>query len=112
MYGFHYLGIYFIESNELKIMIAIIVGAISYVILGATFNFFMMKIFKYEALSAYDSLVLMDDEKIIANIVGTLFFEKFEFEEMRDYLEERTSEIHKCRSKLSKRFGLWWYAEM
>ena len=65
-----------------------------------------------EALPAYDSIFLQDDEKVICNIVGTVFFEKFEYEEMRDYLMERTCLLHKCRSKLSKKFGIWWYQRM
>lgn len=44
--------------------------------------------------------------------MGTLFFEKFEFEDMRDYLMERTCLLHKCRSKLVKKFGLWWFQRM
>lgn len=46
--------------------------------------------FDCESVPAYDSIFLLDDEKVIANIVGTLFFEKFEFESMRDYLLEKT----------------------
>jgi hypothetical protein len=65
-----------------------------------------------EGLSPYDSLLLLDDEKCITNIVGTLFFEKFEFEEMKVYLEERTKDLNKCRSKLVKRFGIWWFQRM
>jgi hypothetical protein len=52
---------------------------------------------------------LMDDKKNMTNIVGTLFFEKYEFEEMRDYLIDKTSTVHKCRSKLAKKFGMWWW---
>ena len=92
-----------------KVAPAIGIGALVYICLLQIFNYFMFKIADCEAFPAYDSIMLLDDSKVISNIVGTLFFEKFEFEEMRDYLMERTCLLHKCRSKVSKKFGLWWW---
>mgnify|MGYP006109887893 CR=1 FL=1 len=55
---------------------------------------------------------MQDDPKNISNIVGTLFFEKFEFEEMREYLIKKSAPLHKCRSKLVKHFGMWWFKDL
>jgi len=95
-----------------KIAPAIAIGSIVYICLLWFFNQMMFIIADCEALGAYDSILLQDDEKVISNIVGTLFFEKFEFEQMRDYLLERTCLLHKCRSKLSKKLGMWWFQRM
>ena len=39
-------------------------------------------------------------------------FQKFEFEEMRDHLLGKLEKIHKCKSKLVKVFGIYWFQEM
>ena len=72
----------------------------------------MMVTSRCENLGPFDAIFLLDDEVNIANVLGTLYFEKFEFESMKNYLEAKTADIHKCRSKLVKKFGLWWYQEM
>ena len=65
-----------------------------------------------EALGSYDYIFLLDDHKNISNIVGSLFFEEFEFDEMKNWIIKKTENLHKCRSKLVKRYGVWWYQEM
>ena len=62
-----------------------------------------------EGLGPFDAVFLLDDKKNYSNIVGFLQFEKFEFESMRDYLLDKTANIHKCRSKLVKWFGIYWF---
>jgi hypothetical protein len=74
-----------------KIILAIIMGAIEYVLLRVIFNFIMLVTLDCEALTAYDSCMMQDDQKVISNIVGTMFFEKFEYEDMRDYLMNKTT---------------------
>ena len=96
-----------------KVVIGIAIGTAIYITIFIWFlNQMMFILADCEGLTPYDSLLLQDDTKCISNIVGTLFFEKFEFEEMRDYLMERTSLLHKCRSKLVKKFGIWWFQRM
>ena len=41
-----------------------------------------------------------------------LFFDEFEYESMKNYLISKTSTLHKARSKLSKRFGIYWFTKM
>ena len=35
-----------------------------------------------------------------------------EFHSLKKYLLEKTALLHKCRSKLVKKFGVWWFQEM
>ena len=71
-----------------------------------------MIVFNCEALGGFDAIFLLDDKKNIANIVGVIFFEEFEFESMKEYLLMKTTELHKCRSKLVKKFGIYWWKRM
>jgi len=90
----------------------LLVGYILYYILFRIFDWLMFVILDCEALYGFDSIFLLDDRKNIANIVGTLFFEEFEYEEMKQYLIEKTGPLHKCRSKLVNKFGIWWWKKM
>ena len=66
----------------------------------------MLIFFDCESLGAFDSVFLLDDKNNYSNILGCMFFEKFEFESMKDYLLGKTENLHKCRSKLVKVFGI------
>jgi hypothetical protein len=59
-----------------------------------------------------DAFFLHDDQMNLANLTATLFFEKFEYESMKASIESKTNVLHKCRSKLHKSFGVWWWKEM
>jgi hypothetical protein len=50
------------------------------------FSKLMFSMFNLEPLGSYDYIFLLDDRKNIANVVGTLFFEEFQYEEMKEYL--------------------------
>ena len=72
----------------------------------------MLVFFDCEGLGAFDSVFLLDDEQNYSNILGCMIFEKFEFESMRDYLFDKTENLHKCRSKLVKVFGIDFFKKM
>ena len=59
-----------------------------------------------------DENFLQDDADNLANICGVFFFEQFEYESMKTYLIQKTAGLHRCRSKLVKIFGFWWYQDM
>ena len=67
------------------------IGSILYYIGFKIFNLFMLRTFECEALGGFDAIFLLDDKKNIANIVGTLFFEEFEYESMKNYLLMKTT---------------------
>ena len=71
-----------------------------------------MEAFYYEALGSFDSVFLLDDSKHVANVIGVLYFQNFEHEDMKKYLESKTKNLHKCRLKLVKKFGLYWFKQM
>jgi len=72
----------------------------------------VMSIFGYEELNWGDTLFLMDDDSNRSNIQGTLFFDKFEYEEMRSYIMNKTSVMHRMRSKIVEMFGQFWFVDM
>lgn len=55
---------------------------------------------------------MLDDPMNISNCLGCLEFDSYDAEEMKSYLLARVGEIHRCRSKLTKIFGLWWFETM
>lgn len=65
-----------------------------------------------EALTGFDNIFMLDDKMNISNIVGALFFEEFEFEEMKNYIHSKTGKLHKCRSKLVESVGVYWWQKM
>ena len=72
----------------------------------------MLHIYDCECLGPFDALMMLDDHKNVSNILAACFIEEFEFESMKKYLLLKTSVIHKCRSKLVKIFGLYWFKRM
>ena len=111
------LPILFIETKSkgaksLLIAGSILVGNLVYFIIMYLFELVMWYTAGYEALGVFDTVFLFDDEKNYSNFVGCIIFEKFEFEEMRDYLFSKLEKIHKCKSKLVKKFGIYWFKDM
>jgi hypothetical protein len=91
---------------------SIILAGVAYILMMRIFFTFMWYAFKYEELSMVDEIFLLDDEKNRANIIGCLFFEEFEFESMKAYFISKCDKLHRCKSKLVKKLGWWWYLEM
>lgn len=73
------------------------------------FSTFMKVVFDCEILGSFDSVMLLDSPSNLSNMVGTCFFEPFEFEEMKEHILGKTHLMHKCRSKLVLKFGLWFF---
>jgi hypothetical protein len=62
-----------------------------------------------EQLWSYDTAFLLDSETNFSIMIGACFFETFKFEEMKEHILEKTSIMHKCRSKLVQYFGIWFF---
>jgi len=69
-------------------------------------------IFRCENLNFHDYSFLLDVEENKNTIVGTCIFEQYDFISMKAFILEKTAHIHKMRSKLVKRFGIYWFQEM
>jgi phage terminase large subunit len=65
-----------------------------------------------EALSTFDAVFMLDDIKNLSNILACCFFDPVEFEDTKQFLFNHLDTLHKCKSKLTKKFGQWWYEEM
>ena len=72
----------------------------------------MLSCFDCEALQPFDLACLSEDSVNYCNILGVLFFEPFEYESMRNFLIMKTENLHKCRSKLTKKLGSFWFQKM
>jgi hypothetical protein len=72
----------------------------------------MLLTYNCESMGAFDAIYFLDDDKNYSNVLGPTFFKKFDYEGMRDYLFAKTENIHKCRSKVVTKFGLYWYKKM
>ena len=72
----------------------------------------MYAVYSCEALDVMDGIFMLDTDKNISNCMGMIFMEKFEYESMKKYMistRTKISTLHKHRSKLVKKFGLWWF---
>jgi len=65
-----------------------------------------------ESLGVFDAVFLLDDRKNLSNIIACSFHEPINYESMKKYIWAKTENLHKCRSKLTKKFGMWWFEEM
>ena len=108
-------GIYKLTSSMLTstftgsgVMI-IMLSFFLYYLVNQAFNSMMWSIFQCEALSGHDYSFLLEENNNHANIMGAGVFEKFEFETMKKYLLEKAQHIHRCKSKLVNKYGLYWY---
>ena len=87
-------------------------GYLYYFIVLTIFNTIMWVTIKCEALGYHDYSFLLDDDVNQHTIVAVGIFEKFDYVTMKNYLREKTNVIHKCQSKLVKKFGMFWYQKM
>ena len=60
----------------------------------------------------FDALWLLDDKDNISNEIGVCFFEPFQFDKMKEHMLLKSETVHKCRSKLVMKFGLWFFKKM
>jgi hypothetical protein len=89
------------------------IGLAAYYGVIKVLNTGMFYIFGYEALSSMDVIFLeAEEEKNVSNVIACTFFEPLEFESTKADLLSRVTKMHKCKSKLVKKFGLWYYVEM
>ena len=111
--GYEYVIMIKSDGNQVGfIFLAIFIGALLYFIIIQIFNKLMYYIFKCEALGPFDALFLNDDRKNLSNIMACCFFEPLDYERTKDYILGKTANLHKCRSKLTMKFGQWWFQEM
>ena len=78
----------------------------------ALYDKFLLVFFDMEALGQYDRVMLSDDDKNWTNIMGACRFEKQDYGKLKDHVFERLKGIHRCKSKMVKFFGVWYYKKM
>jgi len=101
------------EKSQLLLNVLIVMlSFFQYYLVNLAFNSFVWATFKCEALNAHDYSFLLEEKNNSHTIMGAGVFEKFEFEPMKKYLLEKAVHVHKCKSKLVKKFGVFWYQLM
>ena len=71
-----------------------------------------MHCLNYEALTLTDALFMLDDPLNLSNCLATISFAPYDAQHMRQYLLTKLGSFHRCRSKLVKIMGLWWFKKM
>ena len=46
------------------------------------------------------------------NYVGAIFYDKFDGEEWKANLQNKLAHIHRCKAKIVRKFGSYWFQEM
>jgi len=106
-------GLIYCPMNFLKgdyvIPLSILVGSLVYWLLMTMFCSIMYATIRCEALGPFDAIFLLDDRKNLSNILASMFIEPLEFDSFKQYLFGKLDKLHKCRSKLVKHYGMYWY---
>lgn len=68
--------------------------------------------FGLEILTCHDQQFLVDNSSNNHNIVAGAIFEKFDFISMKQHILSKVSQLHKGKSILVKRLGLFWMQEL
>ena len=72
----------------------------------------LLSLFGLETPGVYDRIMMEDSEGNWTNVIGATRFEKLEFESLRDAILDRLEHVHRCRSKMVKIFGVWYFKRM
>lgn len=80
--------------------------------LRKTSNFLLLTFFDLESLITYDRIMLEDTELQRLNLVCASRWEPYDYEVMKQYIIDKTENINRCRSKLVKYFGIWYFKKM
>ena len=96
-------------SKTWLVIISIIIGIVIYNLLLTIFSKFMYVAFNCEMLDSFDMVMLLDSPSNLSNMVGVCFFEPFEFDKMKEHMLSKTHLMHKCRSKLVMKLGIWFF---
>jgi hypothetical protein len=94
------------------IFCSVLVGIVAYWLIMWIFCQIMQICFSCEQLSNFDAVWLLDRPDNLCYAIGVWFFEPFEFEEMKQHMLDKTQGVHRCRSKLVLKFGLWYFQKM
>lgn len=101
-----------LHSHKGIIFLSIVLGFGMYELLLQIFCFFMSITMGCNSLGNHDFQFLLDEKDNNHLIVGAGVFEKFDYISFKQHLINKTQYINRCRSKLVKMFGLYWFKEM
>ena len=89
--------------------VAFCIGLMVYACLMAILDGILSILYNVEKLGVFDNLMNADKYDNLTQPIGVLFFDKFEFKEMKDHILKKTTDIPRCRSKLTKIMGIWYF---
>ena len=109
----HALSQDFNKFTDLKFSIRdLAISLAAFVLFRLITDRLLYSMFDLETPGVYDRIMMEDAEGNWTNIIGVLRFEKMEFEPFRDLIFERLKNVNRCRSKMVKIFGVWYFKKM
>tara|TARA_B110000305_G_C19179856_1_gene511448 strand:+ start:47 stop:337 length:291 start_codon:yes stop_codon:yes gene_type:complete len=68
------------------------------------------RVYKLEIMPPIDlAFILQEDPKNQMNYIGGIFYDKFDGEVWKENLIKKLANIHRCRAKVVKMFGSYWF---
>jgi hypothetical protein len=92
--------------------LSVLLGFTLYWLANQVFNQFMWIAFRCEALFFHDYSFLLEEEVNRHMIIGIGIFEQFDYLSMKTFILDKAAKVHKGRSNLVKKCGVYWYQEM
>lgn len=88
-------------------------GSIINLAITQLFKTLMHRVFNYEPLNEMDRVSTHDDPKyFLSNLVGCCFFDKFEYDKMKNHLLKKTKTINRMRHLKVKFFSTHFFKLM
>ena len=82
-------------------------GSVLNLVVTQLFKYVMHQVFNYEPLNQVDRVFAYEDpQDFLQNMVGCCFFDKFEYEIMKNHLLKKTETINRLRHLKVKFFGI------
>lgn len=100
------------QCSGWTITLGVLVGIIVYFVFMNLFYKVVHLFFGLEILTCHDCQFLCDDDFNNNNIVAGAILEQFDYISMKQHILSKVTQLHKCKSILVKRLGLFWMKEL
>ena len=89
--------------------LSVIIGIVASLVIYWLYFKVMRYCFGCEALTNSDNIWMYDNDTVNGNITGLFFTDRFEFEQMKEFLLNKTDGLHRMRHKLVKILGQYFF---
>jgi hypothetical protein len=111
--GLIYLGVFLmnktsIENKQGANAAGVFSGIFVYYIINEI-RLWFMQCCGYEAMVGGDQMFLLESEQNLCNVMGSMFIEKIDYEELKAHVIKQTAKLHRGRSYITKIFGEYFF---